>query len=79
MIKKYPKTVLPIKDNFVNAPPLSGTPATASQTPTYREDESGLASIMRGILGPAAGPVEGLLSLFDPRDIYKSLGESDKI
>ena len=76
MIKKYPKTVLPIKDNFVNAPPLSGTPATASQTPTYREDESGLASIMRGILGPAAGPVEGLLSLFDPRDIYKSLGES---
>ena len=60
------------RDDFVNAPPFSGTPVTAAQTPV-REEEGGLASIMRGVLGPAAGPVEGLLSLFDPREIYKGL------
>ena len=63
------------RDDFVNAPPFSGTPVTAAQTPV-REEEGGLASIMRGVLGPAAGPVEGLLSLFDPREIYKGLEES---
>ena len=64
------------EENFINFPPFSGTPITASQVPLREEEQSGLSGIMRGILGPATEPVEGLLSLFDPRDIYKSLEES---
>ena len=56
------------EENFINFPPFSGTPITASQIPLREEEQSGLSGIMRGVFGPATEPVEGLLSLFDPRD-----------
>lgn len=64
------------RNGFVNAPPFSGTPVTAVQTSAREKEEGGLDSIMRGILGHAYEPIGGLLSLFDPREIYRGLEES---